>query len=92
MYHLCTSMSNDDIVSSVLTTRRVSSHFLNYLSVWLRYRKNYCKDEGRWDARSICKTPFEETMDHVQTFVKGAKNSRTDAAFHNLLYAVSDGI
>lgn len=89
MYHMCTLMSNYDIVSSILETCHVSYHFLEFVSIWLRYRKRYCNDEGPWNARSLCKTPFEETLDQIKSYVDMVKNLRTDAAFYNLLYAVS---
>lgn len=89
MYHMCTLMSNYDIVSSILETCHVSYHFLEFVSTWLRYRKRYCNDEGPWNARSLCKTPFEETLDQIKSYVDMVKNLRTDAAFYNLLYALS---
>ncbi|XP_031775877.1 uncharacterized protein LOC100870805 isoform X2 [Apis florea] len=70
MYHMCTLMSNYDIVSSILETCHVVSyHFLEFVSTWLRYRKRYCNDEGPWNARSLCKTPFEETLDQIKSYV-----------------------
>ncbi|XP_017766550.1 PREDICTED: uncharacterized protein LOC108555429 [Eufriesea mexicana] len=89
MYHMCTLMSNYDIVSYILQTRHVTCHFLEFVSTWLRYRRRYCTDEGPWNARSLCKTPFEETLDQIKSYANTAKDSRTDAAFNCLLYAVS---
>ncbi|XP_050577123.1 uncharacterized protein LOC126915945 isoform X7 [Bombus affinis] len=89
MYHICTLMSNYDIVSSILQTRRVTYHFLDFVSTWLRYRRRYCTDEGPWNARSLCKTPFEETLDRIKSYVNTVNDSRNDAAFYNLLYAIS---
>ncbi|XP_060812944.1 uncharacterized protein LOC132905554 isoform X8 [Bombus pascuorum] len=89
MYHICTLMSNYDIVSSILQTRHVTYHFLDFVSTWLRYRRRYCTDEGPWNARSLCKTPFEETLDRIKSYVNTANDSRNDAAFHNLVYAIS---
>ncbi|XP_050471904.1 uncharacterized protein LOC126864517 isoform X7 [Bombus huntii] len=89
MYHICTLMSNYDIVSSILQTRGVTYHFLDFVSTWLRYRRRYCTDEGPWNARSLCKTPFEETLDRIKSYVNTANDSRNDAAFYNLLYAIS---
>lgn len=89
MYHMCTLMSNYDIVSDILQTHHVTYHFLNFASTWLRYRKRYCADEGPWNERSLCKTPFEETFDQINDYVNAVKDSRSDAAFYNLLYAVS---
>ncbi|XP_048260333.1 uncharacterized protein LOC100644512 isoform X4 [Bombus terrestris] len=89
MYHICTLMSNYDIVSNILQTRRVTYHFLDFVSTWLRYRRRYCTDEGPWNARSLCKTPFEETLDRIKSYVNTVNDSRNDAAFYNLLYAIS---
>ncbi|KAF3428828.1 hypothetical protein E2986_02422 [Frieseomelitta varia] len=89
MYHICTLMSNYDIVSNILQTRRVTCHFLDFVSTWLRYRERYRADEGPWNARSLCKTPFEEALDQINNYVNAVKDSRSDAAFYNLLYAVS---
>ncbi|CAL7947687.1 unnamed protein product [Xylocopa violacea] len=89
MYHICSSMSTYDIVSSVLNTRYVSCCFLEYVSTWLRYRRRYCTDEGPWNARSLCKTPFEEVLDQLRSYVDTVKDTRTDTAYHNLLYALS---
>ncbi|XP_043506325.1 uncharacterized protein LOC122526827 [Frieseomelitta varia] len=89
MYHICTLMSNYDIVSNILQTRRVTCHFLDFVSTWLRYRERYRADEGPWNARSLCKTPFEEALDQINNYVNAVKDSRSDAAFYNLLYALS---
>ncbi|CAK9812508.1 hypothetical protein ANTQUA_LOCUS7294 [Anthophora quadrimaculata] len=90
MYHLCSLMSNHDTVSNVLRTGCVSSHFLEFVSTWLRYRKRYCTDEGPWNERSICKTPFEETLDCIKSYVNSVKDSKDDTSFNILRYAVSE--
>ncbi|CAK9810057.1 hypothetical protein ANTPLA_LOCUS6437 [Anthophora plagiata] len=90
MYHLCTLMSNHDTVSNVLRTGCVSSHFLEFVSTWLRYRRRYCNDEGPWNERSICKTPFEETLDSIKSYVNSAKDSKDETTSFNILrYAIS---
>lgn len=90
MYHTCTLMSNYDLVSYTLQTCQVTCQFLEFVSTWLRYRRRYCTDEGPWNRRSLCKTPFEETLDEIKGYADTAKDSRSDdAAFNCLLYAVS---
>ncbi|KOC70879.1 hypothetical protein WH47_02145 [Habropoda laboriosa] len=89
MYHLCSLMSNHDIVSTVLRTGYVSTQFLEFVSTWLRYRRRYCADEGPWNERSICKTPFEETFDRIKSYVNSVKDSKDDTSFNILRYAVS---
>ncbi|XP_053987098.1 uncharacterized protein LOC128880739 [Hylaeus volcanicus] len=89
LYELCTSMSNDGLVASTLSTRYVSCHFLEFVSTWLRCRRKYCNDEGPWNERSLCKTPFEETLDRLRNYVKATESTRTDDAFNSLRYAIS---
>ncbi|XP_043258566.1 uncharacterized protein LOC122400896 [Colletes gigas] len=86
--HVCTSMSNDGLVASILATPLVSCHFLEFVSTWLRCRRRYCNDEAPWNERSLRKTPFEETVDRIRKYVDATRNSRTDAGFNSLLYAV----
>ncbi|XP_076674156.1 uncharacterized protein LOC143372115 [Andrena cerasifolii] len=88
MYHLCTLMSNYDLVTRVLQSSYVPYHFLEFLSTWLRCRRSYCTDEGPWNPRSLCRTPFEETLEQITTYVNAVGNTRADAAFYNLRYAV----
>ncbi|XP_076233534.1 uncharacterized protein LOC143178638 [Calliopsis andreniformis] len=89
MYHLCTTMSNNDLVTWTLNTRHVSSHFLEFASTWLRCRKRHCNDEGPWNPRSICQTPFEETLDLISKYVDTVKDVRAEPAFNDLRYAIS---
>lgn len=89
LYHLCTLMSNYDLVTRVLDSCYVSCHFLEFVSTWLRYRRRYCNDEGPWNSRSLCRTPFEETLEQITTYVNAVENTRADAAFYNIRYALS---
>ncbi|KZC13251.1 hypothetical protein WN55_05557 [Dufourea novaeangliae] len=88
MYHMCTLMSNYDLVISTLDSRYVSYHFLDFVSTWFRYRRRYCNDEGPWNPKSIRKTPFEEILDRVRMYVNTVKDARVDAAVNSLRYAV----
>ncbi|XP_076160439.1 uncharacterized protein LOC143143261 [Ptiloglossa arizonensis] len=89
LYHVCASMSNDSLVTSILNTRYVSCHFLEFVSTWLRCRRRYCNDVAPWNERSLCKTPFEETLECIRKYVEATKNMEMDAAFNSLRYAIS---
>lgn len=76
--HLCTVMSNYDLVSNVVNMRYVSCHFVEFVVKWLRYRKTYCTDVP-WHTRSLFKSPFDEALDHLTEYSalvndKGLKN------------------
>ncbi|XP_076654505.1 uncharacterized protein LOC143359955 [Halictus rubicundus] len=88
LYHLCTLMSNYNLVTSTLRSRYVSSHFLNFVSTWLRFRKRYCNDEGPWTEQSLGRTPFEDTWDHILKYMDSVKD-KTDASLYTLRYALS---
>lgn len=89
MYHLCTLLSNYDLVTSTFASPHVSYHFLNFVSTWLRYRRRYCDDEGPWTEKSLRKTLFEETCDCIFKHVNAVKDDKADSALNSLRYAVS---
>lgn len=65
--HLCTVMSNYDLISNVVNMQYVSGDFVEFVITWLRYRKANCKDVP-WNARSLFKSPFDEALDQLKGY------------------------
>lgn len=89
MYHLCTAISNYDLVIGIVKTRYRSSHFLHFVTTWLRYRKIYSDDEVPFNSRSLFKSPFDETMEQLSEYVDFLKSEEEDEACSRLYHAVS---
>lgn len=65
--HLCTLMSNYDLVFNIVNMRYVSCRFVEFVTTWLHYRKIYCNDIS-WNVRSLYKTPFDESLDQLKEY------------------------
>ncbi|KAL2720965.1 uncharacterized protein V1478_010011, partial [Vespula squamosa] len=89
MYHLCTTISNYDLVIGIAKTRYLSSHFLHFVTTWLRYRKIYSDDEVSSNSRSLFKSPFDETMEQLSEYVDFLKSKDEDEACSRLYHALS---
>ncbi|KAL2721007.1 uncharacterized protein V1477_019827, partial [Vespula maculifrons] len=89
MYHLCTAISNYDLVIGIVKTRYRSSHFLHFVTTWLRYRKIYSDDEVPFNSRSLFKSPFDETMEQLSEYVDFLKSEDEDEACSRLYHALS---
>lgn len=87
MPYLCTAMTNYDIILYE-SMQDVSSHFINFVTTWLHYRKaNY--NDVLWNPRMICKTPFDEVLDKLKEYLVILNNKGMIDAHTNLESAVS---
>lgn len=86
--HLCTAMSNYDLISSVVNMRYISYHFIEFVIVWLHYRKATCNDVP-WNPRSLYKSPFDEVLDHLKEYLVMINNKGLKDTYLNLQRAVS---
>ncbi|XP_047348106.1 uncharacterized protein LOC124948477 [Vespa velutina] len=89
MYHLCTAISNYDLVIGIAKTRYLSSHFLHFVTTWLRYRKIYSDEEVPSNSRSLFKSPFDETMEQLSEYMNFLKSKDEDEACTRLYHALS---
>ncbi|EZA59780.1 hypothetical protein X777_14352 [Ooceraea biroi] len=88
LLHLCTVMSNYDLVSNVVNMRFVSRHFVEFAVTWLRYRKATFKDVP-WNARSLFKSPFDEALDHLKEYSTLVNDKGLKDAYLSLQSTVS---
>jgi len=86
--HLCTVMSNYDLVSNVVNMRFVSCYFVDFVVTWLRYRKANCKDVP-WNSRSLFKAPFDEVLDQLKEYSALVNEKGLKDAYLSLQDAVS---
>ncbi|KAI4497140.1 hypothetical protein M0802_007624 [Mischocyttarus mexicanus] len=89
MYHLCTAISNYDLVIGIAKTRSLCSYFLHFVTTWLRYRKIYSDDEIPPNSRSLFKSPFDETMDQLSEYMNFLKSKDENEAYSRLYHALS---
>lgn len=89
MYHLCTAISNYDLVIDMAKARCPSPHFLRFVTTWLRYRKIYSDEEVPFNSRSLFKSPFDETMERLSEYMNFLKSIKEDDACSRLYHAVS---
>lgn len=86
--HLCTTMSNYDFIFHVVNSSNVSSYSAEFVTVWLDYRKKNCNDIS-WNSRSLFKTPFDESLDHLKQYCTILQNKELNDACLALQRAVS---
>lgn len=86
--HLCTVMSNYDLVLNVASTRHVSCDFVTFAAAWLRYRKTTCNDVP-WSSESLYKSPFDEALDHLREYSVIVNNKDLKDACLELQHAVN---
>ncbi|XP_050466661.1 LOW QUALITY PROTEIN: uncharacterized protein LOC126859427, partial [Cataglyphis hispanica] len=84
--HICTLMSNYDLVLKVVRTRYVSHQFVEFVTTWLSYRKAICNDQ-LWNPRSF-KTPFDQVLDHLKEYSVMLYNKELTDACQSLQCAV----
>ncbi|XP_015172672.1 PREDICTED: uncharacterized protein LOC107064487 [Polistes dominula] len=89
MYHLCTAISNYDLIIGMAKTRSLSPYFLQFINTWLRYRKIYSDDEVSTNSRSLFKSPFDETMEQLLEYVNFLQSKNENEASSRLYHALS---
>nr|XP_012225273.1 PREDICTED: uncharacterized protein LOC105673887 [Linepithema humile] len=86
--HLCTVWSNYDLISHVVNMRYISCHFVEFVTVWLHYRKATCNDVP-WNPRSLFKSPFDEVLDHLKEYSVIINNKGLEDTYLHLQRALS---
>ncbi|KAL6445435.1 hypothetical protein ACFW04_002310 [Cataglyphis niger] len=85
--HICTLMSNYDLILKVVRMRCVSHQFVEFVTTWLYYRKAICNDQ-LWNPRSF-KTPFDQVLDHLKEYSVMLHNKELTDACQSLQCALS---